>query len=114
MPLPLATTTGSILRLPSAQLDDDSANEDWSQATTPETGIRSHIYPVSGRTDMLVGQKEVVEYRLDADPCGLRNTDRWRDDPTGAVYLVVWAKSRVGLGLDHLEAGLRTVSGESP
>lgn len=109
MPVPLHTTTISVLRLPT-----DPARDPYDPQPAPEvvaTGIRAHISSPSGRERVAGGSQEVVEFRLSCDPVEIRHTDRVQDEQTGSVYEVTWARARQGLHLDHTQAGLKQVSG---
>jgi hypothetical protein len=109
MPVPLHTTTISVLRLPT-----DPARDPYDPQPDPEVvaaGIRAHISSPSGRERVAGGSQEVVEFRLSCDPVEIRHTDRVQDEQTGAVYEVTWARERRGLRLDHTQAGLKQVSG---
>jgi hypothetical protein len=109
MTVPLATTTVAVLRVPA-----DTARDPYDAQPAPETvasGVRAHISSPSGRERVAGGSQEVVEFRLACDPVDLRHTDRVQDEQCGAIYEVVWARPRKGLGLDHVEAGLKQVSG---
>lgn len=111
MTLPLATTTITIKRV----LADLSTTDPYEATAVPETiasGIRAHISSPSGSE--LVGgadSQESVTFRLDCDPTDLAHTDIVTDETTGQDYRVTWARSRSGLGLDHVEAGLLQVTG---
>jgi hypothetical protein len=110
--IPLSTTTITVRRL------SDPAREKDSSEIVPEdyfplaTGVRAHIYPVSGRGAVVGGSQEVIDFRLTCDPTDLQHTDLV--DDASRTYLVVWSVLRQHPALDHVEAGLRTVSGESP
>ncbi|MBM4414904.1 MAG: hypothetical protein FJ035_01235 [Chloroflexi bacterium] len=109
MAVPLATTTIAVLRVPvDATRDPYDAQP---AADTVASGVRAHISSPSGREHVAGGSQEVVEFRLACDPVDLRHTDRVQDEQTGSTYEVVWARPRQGLGLDHIEAGLKQVSG---
>lgn len=109
MPVPLHTTTVSVLRVPA-----DPARDPYDPQPEPEviaSGIRAHIASPSGREHTAGGSQEVVEFRLTCDLTDLTHTDRVLDDRTGAVYEVTWARQREGFGLDQVQAGLKQVSG---
>ena len=109
MAVPLATTSIAVLRVPT-----DATRDPYDAQPAPETvvsGVRAHISSPSGRERVAGGSQEVVEFRLACDSVDLRHTDRVQDEQSGAIYEVVWARSRQGLGLDHVEAGLKQVSG---
>jgi hypothetical protein len=108
--IPIASTTGSVLRVPTDYTRDSyDALPDWE---TIATGVRAHISSPGGTEIVLGGTQSDVLFSLACDPCDLRHTDRWLDEPSGVVYDVVWSAQRVGLGLDHCSAGLRLVLGE--
>lgn len=109
MAVPIATTTIAVLRVPT-----DVSRDPYDAQPDPETvvsGVRAHVSSPSGRERVAGGSQEVVEFRLACDPTDLRHTDRVQDEQSGATYEVVWARPRQGLGLDHVEAGLKQVTG---
>ena len=109
MSIPLATTQISVLRVAA-----DPARDPYDAkpaAAVIASGIRAHISTPNGREQTAGGSQEVVEFRLSCDPVDLRHTDQVQDEATGAVYEVTWARAREGLGLDHVEAGLKQVAG---
>jgi len=106
--VPLATTTITVLR----PVAGDPYEPSETPPATVTTGIRAHIStPNVGNSRIVGGQQSVVEPRLACDPCDFTFTDLVRDDTTGQVYGVSWVQRRIGLGLDHMEAGLRFVEG---
>jgi len=81
MPVPLHTTTVSVLRVPA-----DSARDPYDPQPEPEvvdSGVPAHISSPSGRERTAGGSQEVVEFRLTCDPTDLTHTDRVQDDQTG-------------------------------
>jgi hypothetical protein len=113
--IPLATTTVAVLRATADSTRDDmDAPADTARATVA-TGVRATISSPSGSSSSANGTREEVSFRLGCDPipAGLSYLDHVRDEQTGDVYFVVWARPRLGLGLDHIEAGLRQVVGEN-
>ena len=109
MTVPLHTTTIAVLRIPA-----DSARDPYDAkpaAAVVASGIRAHISTPRGREQTAGGSQEVVEFRLSCDPVDLRHTDQVQDEETDALYEVTWARIRQGLGLDHVEAGLKQVAG---
>lgn len=109
MAVPVATTTIAVLRVPF-----DPARDPYDAKPAAEviaSGLRAHISTPRGREQIAGGSQEVVEFRLSCDPVDLRHTDQVRDEQTDAVYDVTWARVRRGLGLDHIEAGLKQVAG---
>lgn len=106
--IPLSTTTITVLRVASV----DPYEPSTMAPGTVVTGVRAHIsVPNVGASQIVGGQQSVVEPRLTCDVCDLRHTDEVRDDSTGQTFQVSWVQQRLGLGLDHLEAGLRIVQG---
>jgi hypothetical protein len=106
MALPLWTTVVNVLRPPVGDPYEVSDTAAVSVAT-----VNAHISSPSGHSNEIGGQQEVVEFRLDCDLCDLRHTDLVRDVTTARTYSVAWVAKRVGLGLDHMTAGLRVVEG---
>ena len=105
----LHTTTIGVLRISA-----DPARDPYDAKPAAEviaSGIRAHISTPRGREQTAGGSQEVVEFRLSCDPVDLRHTDEVQDEQTGALYEVTWARVRQGLGLDHIEAGLKQVAG---
>lgn len=109
MAIPLATTTITVRRVP-----DDEDLDPYDEQPEPETvasGVRAHISTRTGRETVAGGSQEVVSFGLSCDPVDLRHTDEVVDDTTGETFEVVWAISRQGLGMDHVQAGLERVTG---
>ena len=109
MSVPLHTTTIAVLRVPA-----DPARDPYDAkpaADVVASSIRAHISTPRGREQTAGGSQEVVEFRLSCDPVDLRHTDQVQDEQTNALYEVTWARVRQGLGLDHIEAGLKQVAG---
>jgi hypothetical protein len=111
--IPLATTTITVLRPPSA--DPYGAGYDGTPAapTTVATGVRAVLGDPRGVERDVGGSQEDLRWTLTADPVDLTHDDQVVDDTTGITYRVVWVARRFGLGLDHIEAELRRVHGEA-
>lgn len=111
MSIPISTTTVTVLRVPGSATRDPYDPE--PAATTVAAGVPAHISTSYGREQQRGGSQSVTSLRLSCDPipAGLLHTDRILDDKTGEVYEVTWAVARFGLGMDHLQGGLRQVSG---
>lgn len=107
MSLPINTTTIRVLRSNPA----DEPYEDAGPGTIVAVGVRAHISTSRGDEEPSGGDQEVVHFRLSCDPVDLHHSDRIEDESTGEAYDVQWARLRRGLGLDHVEAGLRQVEG---
>lgn len=107
MTIPIQTTTISVIR-PNAA---DEPYETPGATSTIASGIRAHISTSRGDEADVGGDQEVVIFRLSCDPTDVAHRDQIRDEATGDVYEVEWARLRRGFGLDHVEAGLRQVEG---
>jgi hypothetical protein len=109
MSIPLPTTTISILRPdPTADTYDTD-----NGPTVVLSGIRANIGSQRGSGNETGGQLALLSLRMQCDVVDLRHTDYVRDDSDGVVYSVVWVKTRMGLGVDHIEAGLQLAEGAS-
>ena len=106
--IPLATTTITISR---KREDEDPYETPTIRAVA--TGIRAVIGSPSGRDRVIGGDQSSITAKLDCDVCDLRHYDIVTDDRTCVEYAVVWVTNRIGLGLDHLEAGLNATVGAS-
>jgi hypothetical protein len=109
MPVPLHTTTVSVRRVAA-----DPTRDPYDAPPAPAvvaSSIRAHISSPRGREQTAGGSQEVVEFRLTCDPVDLRHTDQVQDEQTSALYEVTWARTREGLGIDQMQAGLRQVTG---
>lgn len=107
MSLPINTTTIRVLRPDPT----DEPYEEKGVGTTVASGVRAHISTTRGDEEPSGGDQEVVFFRLSCDPVDIHHADRIEDESTGEAYDVQWARLRRGLGLDHVEAGLRQVEG---
>lgn len=113
--IPFATTTIAVLRVP--DIPGSDPEDEQPAAEVVASGIRAHISTSHGREEVQgASTQEVVEFRVTCDPAEIRKDDRVRDESTGEVYEVVWARERRGPslgvgGLDHMEGGLRQVRG---
>lgn len=106
MSIPLATTTITVERRGS-----ESANYETPTLTPIASGVRAVIGSPSGVTSRQGGSREAVTFRLNSDLVELDAECEVTDDKTADRYLVVWAKQRRGLGLDHTVAELQQVTG---
>lgn len=122
----LATTTIRVERqanlVSAPPTDVDPYGEDYSDSPggdpTPAqpwnvivSDVRATISNPSGNEEYAGGSQENVSFVLNCDPCDLKHYDRVIDERTGAVYDVVYSVYRVGLGLDHVRAGLSASQG---
>lgn len=112
MAIPFATTTIAILR----QADEDLEGEPYQDSPylTIATGIRAVVSmsPQNrGEETTRGGERSKVKARLSCDPCDLRHTDRVKDLTTNTEWTVEYSEPRVGLGVDHVTAGLFRTGG---
>lgn len=106
----VATTTIRVLRVPADPTRDPL--DPQPSAAQVVAGVRAVISSPNGRATLNSGGvQEVVEFHLSSDPCDVEGTDLVEDESTGLVYQVTWARLREGMGLDHMEGGLRQVAG---
>lgn len=107
--IPLATTTITVSRVPR---DPTRDGYDTAPAAVPVVaGLRAHIGSPSGSQNIATGDRTVVTFALDADPADIQADDTVTDDTTGQTYRVIWARSRVALGLDHVQGAIEQVGG---
>lgn len=106
--IPLATTSITVKQ-------PASGGDPYEQASTSTvvTGVRAHIGSARGREHIVGGSKETLDASLSCDPCDITHTCFVIDEATGETFEVVWAQRRRGLGIDHVEGGLRRVKGAS-
>ena len=109
--IPTATTTVKILRRPADGTLDPY--DPQPAAAEVATGVRAHISTGRGSEDRAGSDRSVVQFRMSCDPLavGLLHTDQVVDEQSGEVYEVRWAVARVGLGMDHIQAGMDQISG---
>jgi hypothetical protein len=105
----IPTTTVTVITL------DTSGPVDPYEDTGVEethTVMPAHISAPGGVDAPVGGDKEVVTaVAFLPGHAVVTTTDRVSDNLTGDTYAVVWTRRRRGLGLDHVEAGLRSVKG---
>lgn len=107
----LDTTTIAVTRpSPGSDIDPYVVSDDIAREQIA-SGIRAHISAPGGREIEAGGSQEVVEWRLYCDLVDLQRTDRVEDENTGETYEVLFASQRLALGMDHVIAGLKKVSG---
>ena len=104
MAIPLATTTIQVLR-PVSAADVDAEFREPGGVAPVGSPVRAHISTPTGnmRFDPS-GQTSTAQYKLQADPCDLRDGDTVRDGE-GNLYRVAWAALRRG-PLEHVVAGI--------
>ena len=78
------------------------------------TGVRAVISSPGG-TVLRDGSVEVVMgFRLTCDPTDLQPADWILDEQALVCYEMNWKTKRTGMGMDHMEAEIRTVQGFAP
>lgn len=132
--LPLVTTTITVLRKratvaapagPVAVLDPYGEGYDTDTDATPGStpqgstwapvarGVRAHLSAPSGLEQIVGGSQAAVTWKLACEDTDLRHVDRVKDEADGTIYEVSWVAQRTGLGLSHVSAGLRLVTGHA-
>lgn len=121
MTIPLSTTTITILRPTVVDGDKDGYPDEEPTWGTVSSGTRAVVSSgrktsvSGGGTTIREGSEQFIgTFRMAADPCDLRHTDRVLDEKTQTVYRVDWVAQALGLGLDHVSAGLEFVEGFNP
>ena len=106
--LPITTTRVDLYR---PLLDDGDA----PVARQPyRVGLLAVVHSQSGSEQVVGGQKETATGRLDLGVnVGLKHWDQVYDRSTQEWWEFTWVKVRVGLGLYHVEAGLKSTQGVS-
>lgn len=106
--LPLTTTRVDLYRPLIADEDVPVARSAYRH------NLSAVVHSDVGQERTNGGQTEDVIGRLDIgiDP-GLAHWDQVYDRKTGRWWEVTWVRARKGLGLDHVEAGLRQTQGAS-
>lgn len=107
MSIPLNTTTITVRR---SNQDGTLDAIDGVTYTTLKSGIRAVISSPSGAETNAGGSSEDTTASLACDVTDIRHTDRILDETTGETWEVSWARLRAGLGLDHMTAGLRSIT----
>lgn len=112
--IPFQTTTVTVLRYTVPDGDIDGYPDTQPNWTPIATGVRAVISSPGGTTLRDGSLQTVLGFRLACDPTDLRHTDRVLDEHDQTLYECNWTMQRVGMGLDHDEAELRTVEGFAP
>src|SRR3546814_16573557 len=102
MPVPLHTTTVSVLRVAANPTRDPYDTQPAPSVVA--SGIRAHISSPRGREQTAGGSQEVVEFRLTCDPVDPRHTDQVQDEQTSALYEVTRSERRRG-GTEGVSTG---------
>lgn len=105
----IPTTTVRIVR-PDAVSDPYEPGTETAVAQ----GVYAHISTPNGFDRAVGGDQELVTAVALLPPgLDIRYYDNLVDERTGERYFVAWTRSRSGLGLDHIKAGLRATKGGS-
>lgn len=104
MSIPFNTTTITVTRASGGDALDRGA------PATVVSGVRAVVSGPSGSEIVTAGASEIESASLRCDPCDLRHGDTVTDDSTGDVWRVTYARKRVGMGIDHMTAGLVAVT----
>jgi hypothetical protein len=108
MTLPITSTNVTVYRLVN-DMSDDTATPVY-QVTA--SAVDAVIGREGGLEKLVGGDEEDIQARGDFPfDLDISNLDRVKDEVTGDVWDVMWTMKRTGLGLDHIEVGLRKVIG---
>lgn len=123
MSILIPTTTISVIRQVSSTGSDevdrelDSYGEDAGTDDAPPErvvtrSINANIGSPSGSENILGGDQELVNYRMQCDLVDLWPADAVLDEHTGVRYDVVWAVQRSAFaGREYTQAALRRARG---
>ena len=105
MPVPIATTTVAVYAM--AEAEPGEGRTRTLRATVP-----GHISaPTGNEVQAPGGGASTVDAVVLCDPVtGMAHTDQV-ETAEGDIYEVLWVRQRRGLGLDHMQAGCRRVTG---
>lgn len=105
VPTTTVTVTSLDVSTPADPYEDTGVDETY-------VTLRAHLSAPGGIDAPVGGDKEVVSaVAFLPGHAVVCSTDRITDHLTGDTYAVVWTRRRRGLGLDHVEVGLRSVKG---
>lgn len=109
--IPFATTALTIDRTTlAAGVDPYDPNP--PAPVTIATGVRAVISTPSASTHLVGGMENVYNARLTCDICDLQ-TDDSVTETDGTQWRCLWVRPQVGLGVDHLVAQLRMITGNA-
>lgn len=114
MPIPLTTTTITVLRQGGDPYAEPYAPPNQVQVAT---GIRAVIdisaYGVAAGTEVQGGGEQTrTVVRLVCDPCDITSRDWVRDDATAVLWRVLWVVFHApNHRLAHVQGGLELVEG---
>ncbi|GAA1712389.1 hypothetical protein GCM10009765_71860 [Fodinicola feengrottensis] len=124
--LPLSTSTYTVQRpqvLASMSAGLDPYGEGYDLDTSPphaqaaalyatvSTGVRGHLGSPGGSERDVGGSQENVTFLLALQTTDVTHDDQVLDEADGSRYLVSWVVQRRGLGMAHVQAGVRSVKG---
>ena len=94
--------------------DPDGFPDEVPTWSVVASGVRAVISSPGG-TVLRDGSVEVVMgFRLTCDVTDLEPADRIQDEQSLVLYDMNWMTQRTGMGMDHMEAEIRTVQGFAP
>lgn len=113
MTIPVTTSTVTIFR--AAGLDARDGLDPEPTYSAVARGVRAVISAASGseRTERASAETVTAHLTMDPHPAGLSHLDIVVDD-LGRAWEVEWVQDVLGLGLDHVSAGLVRFHGEAP
>lgn len=109
--IPLATTTITVLRIPTrSEYDEPYDGAGPADRDIIADGVRAVIDYPGGNLALEGGQQNVIEYGLKCDPIpgGLKHADWIQDTRDQRTYFIVWF---IDYG-SHIEARMRDTEGE--
>jgi len=112
MTIPVATTTIAVARTTDTASLADPYDLDPSTTSTAivASGVRAVISPPTATVGLVGGAREEYDAKLTCDPCDIQAGDTVTDS-AGNAWTVLWALPFDAFGLDHVQGGLRMVSG---
>jgi hypothetical protein len=112
MSIPFNTTTVTVSRLVDP-VDTDEYDPVQPSPSQIVAGVRAVVSLPGGSVNLTGGDRVDFNTRLTCDLCDLQTEDIVTDDIEGTAWVCLWSRKSIGLGLDHIVAGLRLVTGAS-
>jgi hypothetical protein len=111
--IPLANTTITIRRRNLTAIEDpaDPAEYPAVEWATIAIGVRAVIAPPTANTQLIAGDRVAYGSTLRSDPCDMKPEDHLIDAKDGTEWTVLWCREFDAIGLNHMEAQLRMVTG---
>lgn len=105
VPVPIPTTVIAVYAMVEAEPGE-------GRTRSLRASVPGHVSaPRGSEAQAPGGGAETVDAVILCDPVdGMAHTDQC-ETSEGDVYEVVWVRRRVGLGLDHMQAGCRRITG---